>query len=79
MSFLYNHLTTMYPTIETINTFSDGPASQFKQQYLFSNLYTGEQNTQTNMIWNFFAMPHGKGAVDGLRGTILSVLYGDLS
>ena len=70
MSFLYNHLTTKYPTIETINTFSDGAASQFKQQYLFSNLHTWEQNTQTNIIWNFFTMSHGKGAADGLGGTV---------
>ena len=70
MSFLYNHLTTKYPTIETINTFSDGAASQFKQQYLFSNLYIWEQNTQTNIIWNFFATLHGKGAVDCLGGTV---------
>ena len=42
MSFLYNHLTNKYPTIETINTFSDGAASQFKQRYLFSNLHTWE-------------------------------------
>ena len=53
MSILYNHLTTKYPTIETINTFSDGAASRFKQQYLFSNL-------NTNIIWNFFATLHGK-------------------
>ena len=70
MSFLYNHLTNKYPTIETINTFSDGAASQFKQRYLFSNLHTWEQNTQTNIIWNFFATSHGKGAVDGLGGTV---------
>ena len=70
MSFLYNHLTNKYPTIETINTFSDGAASQFKQWYLFSNLHTWEQNTQTNIIWNFFATSHGKGAVDGLGGTV---------
>ena len=69
MSFLYNHLTNKYPTIETINTFSDGAASQFKQRYLFSNLHTWEQNTQTNIIWNFFATSHGKGAVDCLGGT----------
>ena len=69
MSFLYNHLTTRYPTIETINTFSDGAASQFKQEHLFSNLYTWEQNTQTK-IWNFFATLHQTGAVDGLGGTV---------
>ena len=45
MSFLYNHLPTKYPTIEAINTFSDGATSQFKQRYLFSNLYTWEQNS----------------------------------
>ena len=43
MSFLYNQLTGKYPSIETINTFSDRAASQFKQQYLFSNLHTWEQ------------------------------------
>ena len=69
MSFLNNHLTITYPTIETIHTFSSGAASQFKQQYLFSNLHTWDQNTQTNIIWNVFATLHGKGAVDGLGGT----------
>ena len=69
MSFLSNQLTITYPTIETIHTFSDGAASQFKQQYLFSNLHTWEQNTQTNIISNVFATSHGKGAADGLGGT----------
>ena len=69
MSFLNNHLTITYPTIETIHTFSSGAASQFKQQYLFSNLHTWEQNTQTNIVWNVFATLHGKGPVDGLGGT----------
>ena len=45
-----------------------GATSQFKQGYLFSNLHTWKQNTQTN-IWNFFAMSHGKGA-DGLGGAV---------
>ena len=70
MLFLYKQLTIKYQTIETINTFSDGAASQFKQQYLFSNLHRWEQNTQTNIIWNFFATSHGKGAVDGSGGTV---------
>ena len=48
----------------------DGAASQFKQRYLFSNLHHWEQNTQTKMIWNFFATSHGKGAVDGIGGTV---------
>ena len=42
MSFLYNQLNGN-PSIETINIFSDRAASQFKQQYLFSNLHTWEQ------------------------------------
>ena len=70
MSFFYNHLTTKYPTIETINTFSDGAASPFKHRHLFSNLHTWKQNTQTNIIWNFFATSHGKGTVDRLGGTV---------
>ena len=42
MSFLYSQLNGN-PSIETINIFSDRAASQFKQQYLFSNLHTWEQ------------------------------------
>ena len=70
MLFVYNDLPTKHLTIETINTFSDGAASQFEQQYLFSNIHTWKQNTQTNIIWNYFAMSHGKGAVDGLGGAV---------
>ena len=51
MLFLYNHLTSS--TFNTINTFSNGAASQFKQWYLFANLHRWEQNTQTNIIWGF--------------------------
>ena len=54
-------ITAGYPTTETINTFSDEVASQFKQPYLFSNLHTWDQNTQTNISRNFFATSHRKG------------------
>ena len=50
--------------------FSDGASSQFKQWYLFSNLYEWEKEFSINLIWNFFAMSHRKGAVDGIGGTI---------
>ena len=53
-----------------INVFSDGAASQFKQSYLFSNLHEWENEYSMTLIWNFFATSHGKGAVDGIGGTV---------
>ena len=41
-----------------------------KDMYLFSNLYKWEKELSTNVIWNFFATSHGKGAVDGIGGTV---------
>ena len=37
--FRYLKATFPGPNIEHINIFSDGPTSQFKQRFLFSNLY----------------------------------------
>ena len=42
-SVLFRKLLEKYPSIEAINVFSDGAASQFKQRYLFSNLHGWEK------------------------------------
>ena len=70
MSVLFRKLLEKYPSIEAINVFSDGAESQFKQQYLFSNLYGWEKEFSVCLTWNFFATSHGKGAVDGIGGTV---------
>ena len=70
MSKLFDYLVKTYSSVKLINVFSDGATSQFKQRYLFSNLYKWEKEFSINLIWNFFAMSHSKDAVDGIRGTI---------
>ena len=70
MSKLSDYLVKTYSSIKLINVFSDGASSQFKQRYLFSNLYEWEKEFSINLIWNFFATSHGKGAVDGIGGTL---------
>lgn len=62
--------------IKTVKVFSDGAASQFKQRYLFSNLpWYKTAFDLDGLEWNFFATSHGKGAVDGVGGTIKRAVY----
>lgn len=70
MDYLIKFLKSKYSTIKNINVFSDGASSQFKQRFLFSNLYLWEQQHTIKMAWHFFATSHGKGVVDGLGGTV---------
>ena len=45
MRCIFQGLQAKFPGIETINVFSDGPTSQFKQRFPFSNLTTGSKTT----------------------------------
>ena len=65
MQCIFRSLQAKFPSI---NVFSDGPTSQFKQRFLFSNLHYWEQDHDISIRWNFFATSHGKGVVDGLEG-----------
>ena len=57
--------------IKKADIFSDGPSSQFKNQYIFSYLPSLYKRYQLDSLnWNFFATSHGKGAVDGIGGTV---------
>lgn len=59
------------PNIDTLHFFSDGPSMQYKQKnnfYLFCHSifkYGFKQGTR-----NFFESGHGKGATDGISGTL---------
>ena len=70
MDYIIDYLKKKFSSINTLNIFSDGAGSQFKQKFLFSNLYHWEQEHQLNLKWNFFATSHGKGVVDGLGGSV---------
>ncbi|CAB3256475.1 unnamed protein product [Arctia plantaginis] len=65
-----NYTKDQYPTVETVHFFSDGATSQYRQKknfYLFAK-YTRMYGFRAT--WNFFEASHGKGAADGIGGTI---------
>ncbi|CAG9791138.1 unnamed protein product [Diatraea saccharalis] len=58
--------------IKTIHIFSDGPATQYKQKNNFYLIATRffEEYRFDDLTWNFFESGHGKGAADGIGGSI---------
>lgn len=75
MQCIFRSLRAKFPSIEVVNIFSDGPTSQFKQRFLFSNLHHWEQDHDISIRWNFFATSHGKGVVDGIGGTVKRTVW----
>ena len=55
--------TFMLELFDTINNLSN-LSSQFKQHFLFSNVHGLENEFNFQIVWNFFATSHWKGAVD---------------
>jgi len=58
------------PLVDKLMIFSDNCAGQFKNKYSMSALGQMEADFSIDIEWNFFASSHGKGAVDGIRGTV---------
>ena len=54
---------------------SDGPSSQFKNQFNFTTLLFHEHNHQALADWNFFATSHGKGGNDGVGGDVKNAVW----
>lgn len=50
--------------------FSDGAASQYKNRKNFANLCNHLEDFGIEAQWDFFATSHGKGACDGVGGTV---------
>ena len=57
-----------YP--QKIYYFSDGAASQYKNRKNFINLCHHQEDFGVDAEWHFSATSHGKGACDGLGGTV---------
>ena len=55
--------------------FSNGAASQYKNKYDFLNLINHKNDFGINAEWHFFATSHGKGACDGIGGTVKRHAY----
>lgn len=61
-----------HPAVTTVHFFSDGPATQYKQKinfYLMANRFFDKYGFR-KISWNFFESGHGKGAADGVGGTL---------
>lgn len=58
------------PKCHKIDIFSDGAASQYKNKYNLINLASFEKDFNVKAEWHFFATSHGKGACDGIGGTV---------
>lgn len=60
-----------HPHINTIHFFSDGPTSQYKQRLNFASLSSEPFRYGFKAIsWHFFEASHGKGAPDGVGGSL---------
>lgn len=60
-----------YPSVNCLHFFSDGPATQYKQKGNFYLLSTEPHKKSFNSIsCNFFETGHGKGASDGISGSL---------
>jgi len=72
---LIRDLKKRFPTLETIDIFSDGAAQHFKQKYTMCNMSLNEFEHGVRTNWHFFATAHGKGAVDGIGGQVKRVVW----
>ena len=60
--------------VHDIEIWTDGPSSQFRNKYIFTFIgITLPQLIAYKVFWNYLATNHGKGAVDGVGGTIKRV------
>ena len=62
-------------TVKKVDIWSDGPSSQFKNRFIVAALPLLQQLSNLSITWNYFASSNGKGAVDGIGGTIKRHVY----
>ena len=72
---IIKYLKRKFSSLETVNIFSDGAAAQFKQRFLLANLTLLSNDLNVNLLWNFFSSGHGRGAVDGVGGTVKRLVW----
>lgn len=59
-----------FPQVSRLHFFSDGPATQYRQKGNFFLLSSEPFRRGFDVTWNFFEANHGKGAPDGVGGTL---------
>ena len=56
--------------VKHIEIWTDGPASQFKNQYVMTSVPMLSVKHNVNLSWNFSATSHVKGPIDGVGATL---------
>ena len=56
--------------VKHIEIWTDGPASQFKNQYVMTSMPMLSVKHNVNLSWNFSATSHVKGPIDGVGATL---------
>ena len=75
MSIVLNkYVKERHPHISKVDIFSDGPSSQFKNKYV-AHFFRELNKMFPDMKWHYFATSHGKGAVDGIGGSVKRVVW----
>ena len=69
------HVMSKYPELKEVHLFSDGAAQTFKQCYFLTAVthlttFLQMSEDQISITYDLFATAHGKGAVDGIGGTV---------
>jgi hypothetical protein len=61
---------TSLPTVRTVNIWTDGPSSQYKNKFIFSFIPKLVDKYSLAVSWNYFATSHGKGPHVALGGNV---------
>lgn len=56
--------------VQKVIYFSDGAPTHYKNKSNFTNLMWNKRDFRVSAEWHFFATSHGKGACDGIGGTV---------
>ena len=73
--FIIDDIRSKGAKVDTVNYWSDGPSSQFKNQFNFTNLLFHEYDHHASADWNFFATSHRKGENDGVGGDVENAVW----
>lgn len=67
---IIEYLKNEFSAVKKIHYFSDGAPQQFKNYKNILNLYYHLQDHKIEADWHFFPTAHGKGACDGVGGSV---------
>ena len=75
LNMLYNDYIPSNEHVTTEVIWSDGPSSEFKNQYMCFLIQELSKKHGKPFIWKFSATSHGKGVVDGVGGKVKSSVH----